>query len=235
MELLLNSGADVDVRDSRDKTPFDLAWENGKRDVASLLAKRSGNVRDLDIINSTALEAGSKTNFTEEIVGQDLDGGDEDSNSLHSALVSEQIDVFQRLLDQGADVDERDERLKTPLHVASWQGKIEIVRTLIKYGADVNALDIEGWTPIHFAAQNERVDLLPLLLDNSADIHATERNGNTALHIASGHGRLESVRFLLGRGGNVRIRNVFGRTPSQHAVLYGHRETVHLLSKCDVG
>jgi ankyrin repeat protein len=241
VELLLDSGADVDMLNSRDKTPFDLAWENGKRDVASFLGRRTGNVRAMDTIGSTPPEAGLQDNIPDEIVEQDMDSGNssssgnEDSISLHSALVSGQIDAFQRLLDQGADVDERDEKFRTPLHIASWQGRLEIVRTLIKYGADVNALDREGWTSLHWAAQNGLVDLLRLLLDNSADIHATERESSTALHIASGNGRLLSVHFLLERGANVHIQDVYGRTPSQHALLYGHREITQLLSERDVG
>ena len=54
VELLLESGADVDIRNSREETPFDLARENGPGmlDVASLLARRSGNLCDLDNIRS---------------------------------------------------------------------------------------------------------------------------------------------------------------------------------------
>ena len=41
VELLLDSGADIDMQNNDKKTPLDFAKENGKLDVASFLAKRS--------------------------------------------------------------------------------------------------------------------------------------------------------------------------------------------------
>ena len=81
-------------------------------------------------------------------MGQHVDGDDssddEESNSLHSALVNGGLDVVQKLLDRGSDVNEQNERLKTPLDVASKHGELEIAKTLIKYGADVNSRDSLG-------------------------------------------------------------------------------------------
>ena len=112
VKLLLDSGADVDlwtrntVTSSGEETAFDLAWKNGKRDVASFLARRSGNVCALDIVSSAQPEAGLENSFPDEIVEQDLNSGDSSSpsNSLHSAfkLESGQIDAVQRLFAQGA-------------------------------------------------------------------------------------------------------------------------------------
>ena len=246
VKLLLDSGVDVDIRtrntSSGEETAFDLAWKNGKRDVASFLARRSGNLRALDIVSSAPSEAALQNSLPDDIIVEEaLNSGDSSlpRNSLHSAfnLVSGQIDAFQRLLAQGADVDERGEGLKTPLHVASesYEGKLEIAKILIKYGADVNSRDFAGSTPLHYAAPTGLVDVLQLLLDNGADIDATQREGTTALHFASGYGNLENVRFLLGQGADVKIRDVFGRTTSQLAQLYGHPEVVKLLSEYDVG
>jgi hypothetical protein len=91
-----------------DKTPFDLSWENEKRDVASFLARRSGNVRALDTVSSTPSEAGLQSSLSEERMVHDLNSvaSSSSSNSLHSALTGGQIGFFQRLVDQGADVDE---------------------------------------------------------------------------------------------------------------------------------
>lgn len=66
------------------------------------------------------LDPGPRSN----IVEPPLYSGDsfdcEESDSLHSALESGSLDMMiQRLLDRGADVNERDELLQTPLDVAS--------------------------------------------------------------------------------------------------------------------
>ena len=96
IELLLDSGAHLDVRDRKNKTPLDLALENGRHDVASFLATRSGNLRALAIVNTIQSEVGLQEGLPNEIVGQDLKGGhsSSSSNSLHSALVSRKIDAL---------------------------------------------------------------------------------------------------------------------------------------------
>jgi ankyrin repeat protein len=238
VELLLDSGADIGKRNSSEKTPLDLAQENGRRDVASFLARQSGNLNicALNTVSSPPLEAGWKNCIVEPA---QLDFGDsfndEDSKSLHGALVSGRIDVIQRLLDRGADVNERNEVFHTPLNVVSIDGNLEIARTLIKYGADVNCRDNFGRTPLHLTAKYGHIHLVRLLLDNGADIHATQRENTTALHLASGNSHFEIVQLLLEKGANVRIRDVYGRTPSQVALIYGYRKVAQFLSAYDIG
>ena len=227
VELLLDSGADVDMQNNDKKTPFDLACENGKRDVAIFMARRSG-LSVPDIVGLEPSEAQGSLP-AKEYIASGKSSDDEESDSLHIALVKGHIAVIWRQLDRGADVNERNELLQTPLHVASGRGQLEIVKTIIKYGADVNSRDNIGWTPLLTATQYGHIDVVKLLLDNGADIHATEREGATALHIASGWGRLEIVQSLLERGA-VQIQNVFGRTPAQHALLFGHQEIAQFLS-----
>ena len=239
VELIDDSGADMDMRDKSEKTPFDLAQEYRKLDITGFLAKRSGNLCSLDIVSSATSKAGSRDSLPDDIVEQNIGGGklsdDEESDSLHNASVNGRIDVVQRLLDRGADLNERNKILQTPLDVASEHGKLAIAKKLIKYGADVNSRDTLGWTPLHVAARHEHIDVVELLLNNGADIHATEREGYTALHIASSWGYPEIVRLLLERGANTQIRNVYGRTPSQGALISGHQGVAQLLSEKDVG
>ena len=137
MKLLLDFGADVGIRDSSDKTAFDVAQESGMRDVVGFLAKQEGDLgtRFRDIVGSTLLEAESQNSLPEiETVESQLSSGDtshdeetagEKNTSLHSAMENGRIGVVQRLLDHGADVDERDELLRTPPYVlASKNGKL---------------------------------------------------------------------------------------------------------------
>ena len=205
------------------------------------LARRSGNLSVLNMFGSAPSETGSQDSPPDEIRGQYMDGGDsfddEDGDLLHSSSANGRIDLVQRLLARGADVNKRDEFLQTPLDVASHHGRLAIAKTLIKYGADANSRDIVGWTPLHTAARHGHVDIVELLLDKGADIHATEREGYTALHIASANGYLEIVRSLLERGANVQIRDVYGLTPSelQRALQSGGQDISQLLSKYDGG
>jgi ankyrin repeat protein len=243
VELFLDSGADVDMRNNSGKTLFDLAQENGKLEVASLLARRSGDLCALDTVGSAPSNAGAQDILPQEIAGEHMDGDPsstsdyDESDSLHSASVDGLIYVVQRLLDRGADVNERNERLQTPLDLASEHGNLAIAKTLIEYGADVNSRDNFGWTPLHRAAATRyrHAGVVELLLVNGADINATEREGYTALHFASSYGNLEIVQLLLERGANMQIQDVYGRKSSQLALQWGQREIVQFLTEHDVG
>ncbi|KAH8979562.1 ankyrin repeat-containing domain protein [Lactarius akahatsu] len=228
------------MRDKCDKTPFDIALENGKRDVVNflLVAKREGPLgsRRGYPVRSASLGVKLQYSLPEiETVEPQLSCGNspDESTSLHSAIANGRTDMVQRLLDHGAEVDERDQFLQTPLDVASMEGKLDHARTLIKYGADVNSRDTIGWTPLHTATRYGHVDIARLLLDNGADVNAIQRDCATPLHIASCNVYPEIVQLLLDRGANVQLRNAYGRTPSQEASK-GAKRVAQLFSEYGV-
>ena len=244
VKLLLDSGADMDRRDRNDKSAFDTALEYGNHSVGGFLARHEGDLGTGlgDFRGSTSLEAESQNSLPQiEVVepqmdsSHDEDVADEEGTSLLDASWNGRIGEIKRLLDRGADVDERDQLIHTPLHLVSWNGMHEIAEILIGYGADVNSRDIYGWTPLHMAARYGHVNIAQLLLDNGADVNATQKDYETPLHIASMNEHFDIVQFFLERGANVQSRNASGRTPSQEASIRGDREIVQLLSEYGVG
>ncbi len=72
---------------------------------------------------------------------------------IHFA-VNSSIEIIQMLIDYGADVNVKDAKGKTPLHiVAAVKPSIEKMELLIDNGADVNAVDNEGKTPLAYVLQ----------------------------------------------------------------------------------
>ena len=62
-------------------------------------------------------------------MGQQLDGGHSSCDEDSHALANGHIDDIQRLLDRGADVNERNGLLETPLEVvSSMDGELEIAK-----------------------------------------------------------------------------------------------------------
>ena len=55
------------------------------------------------------------------------------------------------LVENGADVNARDEDDQTALHEAAHKGHIDVVRFLVENGADVNARNKYDQTPLHRA------------------------------------------------------------------------------------
>lgn len=57
---------------------------------------------------------------------------------------------MRALIENGADVNAKDESCSTPLHLAS-SGSCETMGILIEHGADVTAKDRSDRTPMHLA------------------------------------------------------------------------------------
>lgn len=60
--------------------------------------------------------------------------------------------VVEELARRGADVNGRDSRLSSPLHLVAMRGYHDVGLSLILHGADVNAKDMSQVTPLRHAA-----------------------------------------------------------------------------------
>jgi ankyrin repeat protein len=78
------------------------------------------------------------------------------------------IDVIQHLINNGADVNIRDNFGYTALIWASRFGHIDIVRLLIDAGADVNARNDGGRTALMYASDCGYLDIVELLRSKGA-------------------------------------------------------------------
>ena len=84
----------------------------------------------------------------------------EHSTTLHEAAGKGDLAEVERLLDEGADVNIKDEGGATPLHAAAFGGHRDVIRLLMARGADVNAQDNDGDTPLGFAADTATAKVL---------------------------------------------------------------------------
>jgi len=104
------------------------------------------------------------------------------------------------LLENGADVNTKDNDGWTPLMHAAEKGHKEVVELLIEKGADVNIQDEDGWTALMFASQNGHKEVVELLIEKGADVNAKDYFGLTALMFAEGMGHKEIVKLLKSYG-----------------------------------
>jgi ankyrin repeat protein len=94
---------------------------------------------------------------------------------LFDALQNGDKSTFERLVEEGADVNICDERGVTPLHYAAYEGLLPQVRLLLQHGADANAQTKVrffdngkkrriGETPIEWAVQRVNNKVITSLL-----------------------------------------------------------------------
>jgi ankyrin repeat protein len=142
--------------------------------------------------------------------------------------------AVERLLADGADVDERDGRGRTAVTAAAMHEHVEVVRRLIDAGADVDLQDADRNNPLLLCGENGNVELLRAVLRAGPDLTRTNRFGGTALIPASDRGHVETVRVLLGTDIAVDHVNRLGWTALLEAVILGdggraHQRIVRLL------
>ena len=121
---LLDSGSDVNDRNTLRETALDVASSYGHLAVARLLIERGADVNARDRHGWTPLIAASRY---------------------------EQLEVARLLLDHGADVNAKKRDHETALHYASRKGNSEMVRLLLEHGAKMDVRDTAGKTPMQIA------------------------------------------------------------------------------------
>ncbi|ERL87809.1 hypothetical protein D910_05198 [Dendroctonus ponderosae] len=108
------------------------------------------------------------------------------SNHGYSLSFSGSQSCLEHLIEHFGDhiIHLRDEKQRTPLHIAALHGHAECASMLLNLGAAPLVVDSEGRTPLIAAAQYGQSNVVELLLSCKIDLSACDNDGNTALHWA---------------------------------------------------
>jgi ankyrin repeat protein len=100
---------------------------------------------------------------------------------LHIAVMFEHKELVRLLIHYGANVNEKNNILLTPLHMTRGPG---IVRELIDNGAEIDAVDHKKITPLHLACRFGDIETVVLLIHHGANVNSQDKRGLTPLHFA---------------------------------------------------
>jgi len=171
--LLVERGADINVKDGLSRRPLHEAAQLSRSDLAELLLAQGTDVNTVDSNGLTP---------------------------LHAVAQRGCLKTGELLITNGAKVDATDIAGRTPLHLAAQRGDIRLVKLLLANGANPNVRDRNERTPLHDAATAGNWGPVQLLLSKNADINAQDVNGLTALHMAAETGHDRMVKLLIERG-----------------------------------
>lgn len=195
VNLLLEGGAKVDVKDEQDRTALMLAVKGNYGEVASQLVKNGSN---------------PNTKF--------VDAEGETHNLLMDALMVENIDFALLLVENGADLYYKDAKGVTTLLQAAHRGMANVTAAIIskhdktKQPNFIDESSEDDITPLIAACSEGHKEVADLLIAAGADVNAKDKDGTNALMAAASRGHTEVVEVLLNAKCNVNAQNSDGHT-----------------------
>ena len=89
---------------------------------------------------------------------------EEGSSALHYSCDEGNLKIVEILLKANCETNIKNNKLKTPLHLASKRGYFDISKKLIENGALLNVYDLEKNSPLHYVCMYNHVELLKYFL-----------------------------------------------------------------------
>lgn len=115
---------------------------------------------------------------------------------LMKAASDNDIELMEKLLQEGADIHEKDSEGSTALHWAVFDGQYEAAKFLLEKGADPNTVDVYDSTPLITALFMDDAELVALLLEYGAVPSYVDSDGFIAYDYAVENGNEEIIKLL---------------------------------------
>ena len=206
---ILRSGTNLDMKDGRGCTPLHHTALTGQAQMLDALLDRNVEVDAADAAGRTALNLAAEYG-TPEIVEKLLAHGADpnlhpfdEMGSLNQALIKKNHRIIKVLIDNGAEISQKDTCGWHPLLIAC--SDFQSASMLLDAGADPNMDLVGGAQLIHFAARGGQTKTIELLLDRGIEVDCREGLGDnsfqpTALYRAIEEQNEDTVALLISRG-----------------------------------
>ena len=147
--------------------------------------------------------------------------------ALIDAAWANDVPRARRLIEQGADVNAKDDTEQSAYLIATSEGYLDLLELTLRHGAEVDSLDSFDGTGLIRAAERGHADIVGRLLRTDIAVDHVNNLGWIALHeaIVLGEGTqryVDTVRLLVAGGTDVRITpERDGIAPVEHARTRG--------------
>lgn len=212
VELLIENGSVLDVKDSLGHTPLTNAIFSCSLPCVEILIKSEGEQGGADTSvtdeqGNTLLHLAATNDFTTAIPlliskGVPIDSLNQRGLSpLAVAISFGYLDTALALIEGGADVNGKT-RFATVLHHAVTWNRLEIVKKLVECKCDVDVVNFLEETPLYIAVQQRKIDIVQFLIEEAkADpcymLNNSANTTNLPLLYAANHGYTEMCKILL--------------------------------------
>lgn len=258
VNLLLDRGANINAQTGLGNTALYLAILGGHQDLSRLLLQRGADIQLKNMQGKSAVQLAQERGHFSWIKGlvpqQILDDQLRKTSALHWDIWAKDHPLILQLLEQGADITEKDESGNAPWDYCIMSTNFDQAKILVDH-MDSNDLpkqigseafgkaitqmttfdytDIKTWEgTLHICRL-----LLPFRMAFNGDLQFAKARSplvgynKTFLIWAAELGRTSQVEFLLEHGANVDAQDIFGTTATHYAVGNNNFEIVNLLVK----
>ena len=192
LQAIIDHGADVNAINQRNQT-------------ALLVACKQGNTGIINILLNAGADPNIATTNGNSCLHSVVWYGDDDSDDDDV-----RHEVFQVIIDHGADVNATNQQNETALLIACIKRNTGVINILLNAGADPNIATINGNTCLHSVARyydddhrmrfinnDELQDVLQALIDHGADVNIIDKKNETMLVLACEEGNTDIINMLL--------------------------------------
>lgn len=238
VELLLENGSIVNIRDSLGHTPLTNAiFSNSLPSVEYLINVGKADVSVIDEQGNNLLHLAASNNFSAAVAlltekGVSVDEHNQRGLSpLAIAISLGYIDTANALMEAGADVNGKT-RFATVLHHAITWNRLEVVKKLVELNCNVNVVNVLDETPLYLAVQQRKIDIVRFLIEeakaNPCYMPSNASNTtNLPLLYAANHGYTEMSKLLI----TPSTSNFFIQTSIDMSKRVGHFTTEEFLKE----
>ena len=150
-----------------------------------------------------------KNKFSEQELKNYINLQDSEGNTaLLYACFKGNFQIVKSLLDNGAEVNQRNFMGLNVLHMSSQGDRPNLlIYFKDKYHFDINQTDFEGNNPLHWACHTNAENSINFLISWMDNINLVNKKNQTPLHIAIYNLRPKIIKKLLHKGADVNIKD----------------------------
>jgi ankyrin repeat protein len=210
IKLLLDKGANIDIIDHKNRTLLYIAIKYGYDDIIDLFINYNKNNIGISIFDILDIN---------------------NNVPLHYAIKFNNYNVTKKLLDNGANPNNKNNKGYNSLHIAIYNKNIDIINLILNYNIDINMKTNTGENALHIACNLQLIDVVNLLIKNKIDIDAQDYNNEfSSLHYCVNINNIKLINILIKNNVNINTQDIIGNTPIHYAIIENNVEILLLLN-----
>lgn len=182
---LLSLGADVKSVNDKKQTVLMYAVNYGYQDIALELIAKGADINAKDSTGKTVLmyaAEGGSVELVAELLSKGISLAEKDEEGKTALMFAKNGNIAQKLIEQGAKIDDSDNKGMTPLEHSIENECTDVALKLIEQGTKLNLHDPKF---LFLAAEKCNGEVISKLLEKGADIHAKNEDDKTALEVVA--------------------------------------------------